>query len=320
GYAGARRDLARALGREAHAGLAVAERDVAARAALAWIDARLAREIVHIRDESLKDAASLVQLAAARVGAGSASPGEEALARAVLGSARAEALDAEGRRVVADAALRYVTGLAPAQPLELAGPLDTRDPPLDARRLLSRAGAVHPDVELARATATRELRTSDVARAGGKPYLSVGPVVTREGTGDWLVQGRIAVPLPLVNPAALEASRARSEAGVAEADARRLEARLGGEIQMALHEREHARELREALLSGAITPAREALRVSERQYEAGSGELSTVLGARRALLDAEERWAEAAADVRRADVKLARALGREPNSMGAPNR
>lgn len=320
GYGGARRDLARSMQREAGAGLAVAERDVAAAAALAWINARLARELVRIRGESLKDAEELVRLAAARVRVGSAPPGDEALARAVLGTARAAALDAEGRRFEADAALRYIAGLPLAQPLELAGPLDTRDPPIDARQLLARARAAHPDVELARATAARHARTSEVARAGGKPYLSVGPLVTREGTGDWVVEGRVAVPLPFVNPAALDTARASADARVASANARRVEARIAGDIQMALHEREHAREVREELLTGAIVPAREALRQSKLQYEAGSGQLAVVLGARRALLDAEERWAEAAADVRRADVKLARALGRAPNTMGEPNR
>ncbi len=320
GYGGARRDLARAMQREAGAGLAVAERDVAATTALAWIDARLARELMRIRAESVTDAVELVRLASARVRIGQSPPGEEALARAVLGSARAAALDAEGRRFEADAALGYVTGLPPAQPIDVTGALDTRDPPLDERRLLARARAAHPDVALARAVAARQTRTSEVARAGGKPYLSVGPLVTREGTGDWLFEGRVAVPLPLVNPAALESARARADARVAAAQARRVEARINGEIRMALHEREHAREVREALLTGAIAPAREALRQSQAQYEAGSGDLNAVLVARRALLDAEERWAEAAADVRRADVKLARALGREPKAMGDPNR
>ena len=64
-----------------------------------------------------------------------------------------------------------------------------------------------------------------------------------------------------------------------------------------------------------IGPAREALRQTLAQYEAGNGDTATVLSARRELLLAEERWAEAAADVRRADVRLMRLLGRDPAEL-----
>ena len=78
------------------------------------------------------------------------------------------------------------------------------------------------------------------------------------------------------------------------------------EVEIALHEREHALELRESLQSGTIEPSTQAVREYQLQYEVGRIDLTTVLAARRELLNAQERWAAAAADVLRAEVRLMR--------------
>lgn len=315
GYGRARRDLSTSLVHEARAGVTVAESDASARGAFAWIDARLAVELQRIRSEALRDAEELQRVADARVRSGRADPGEAALAHAVVGSARAAVLDVEGRRFAAEAELRFSTGLASTTRIEVTGDFEAKDEPLDPEALVAEVQAAQPDLVLARATAARRERIADLTLAGGKPFLAVGALVTHEGTGDWIVQGRVAMPLPLVNPAGLDGARARAEALVGRADVEERHARIETEIRVALHEREHARAVRDTLRDDALAPARQALDVATKQYAAGSAELPAVLGARRELLDAEQRWAEAVADVHRADVRLARALGRDP---GAP--
>ena len=308
GYGGSRKSYAQALEMEARAQLAVGQRDAKTQAALAWVDARLARELVRIRKESLTDAQEIARIAAARVRAGSVPPSEQSMAQALVGRAKADMLDARGRGFVADADLRTLIGVS-AEPV---GPLDARDGALDRTRVLSWVRRGQPDVAAAEARAVRSARAADLTEAGGKPFIAIGPQVTREATGDWLLLGRVSFPLPVVNPAAVETARARSEAMMAHAEVKAARALLERDVRLALEEREHSRELRNALRDGAIAPAREALRQTKSQYQAGSVDLSAVLAARRELLLSEERWAEAAADVRRADIHLARIVGRDP--------
>lgn len=308
GLGASRRRWASAVGSEAAARLGVTQHDVRAEAALAWIDVRLAQELGRIRRESLEHALSIARLASARVRAGSVPPSEEATAKALVGRARTDVLDAEGRRFVAETALAHLTGTRGSS-IEVVGPLDPPDQRLTLPPLLARTRGGQPDVLAADAAAARGERAVEMTRAHGKPSLSIGPSVTREATGDWLVLARASFPLPLVSPAQVETARARAEAAVQRAEALQVRRAVERELELALHERQHAREVRDALREGVIGPAREALRQSLAQYEAGSVDTASVLAARRELLAAEERWAEAAADVRRADVRLMRLLG-----------
>jgi cobalt-zinc-cadmium efflux system outer membrane protein len=312
GYGGARKGYARALEAEARARLDVGRRDAKSQAAMAWIDARLARELLRIRSDSLKDALEIERIAAARVRAGSTAPSEHSLARALVGRARADLLDARGRGFVADADLRTLIGAAAGAKLQPVGALDARDGALDRTRLLAWMRQAQPDIAAAQASAVRSARAAELVESSGRPFIAVGPQITREATGDWLLLGRVSFPLPVVNPAAVEAARSRSEALTAHAEVKAARTLLEHDTLLALEEREHSRELRNALRDGAIGPAREALRQTKSQYQAGSVALSAVLEARRELLLAQERWAEAAADVRRADIALARIVGREP--------
>jgi outer membrane protein TolC len=299
---GARRRFASALEAEARARLDQAEHDARTLAGLAWIEARLARELVGIRESSLVDAREIARIARARVDAGGAPPEEKSIAEAAAGRAQADLLDAIGKRFVADVRLRHLLGISREAQLELTGPLDAPERP-PSRECKS------PDLQAAEAASRRSELLADATLAAGGPMLSVGPSATREGTGDWVLLGRVAFPLPLANPNAVEAARARSEALVARAEGESLRRTLERELDLAREERRHSRELRDALASGVVAPAREALRQALAQYAAGRGGTSLVLAARRELLSAEERRAEAAAEVRRADLLLARLLG-----------
>lgn len=314
GPGSARRRWAHASRGEAEARLRVTLEDVRAEAALAWIDLRLARELERIRQESLDHARSIARLAGARVRAGSVPPSDESAAKALVGRAKTDVIDAEGRTFVAETALRHLTGTRDRH-IEPVGPLELADRRLSLAPLLTEARGAQPDVVAAERTVERLQRQAEVQLAQSKPLLSVGPSVTREATGDWLLLARASVPLPIVNANAVDSARARADASVQRAESRLVRANLERELDLALHEREHARELRDALKDGVIGPASEALRQALAQYEAGSIDTTSVLAARRELLSARERWAEACADVRRADVRLMRLLGRDPGAV-----
>lgn len=319
GVGAAREHLARAASNEAERRLALAVIDARVAAASAWVEARLAWELVRIRRESLENARLLEATAKARVDGGKALPLELSLAAVVAGRADTELLAAQGKRFVAEANLRWWVGLKPQEPIELVGELEVSDAPFDLPAALRKGRGQQPDVRLAAASAERVARTADAVAASGQPFLSLGPSVLHEGTGDWIVLGRVSVSLPTVNPAGFEAARARADSWVARAQVTELSAVTDGQIVLAVEEREHTRELRGRLRDNVVAHAREALSQALARYQAGSEDMGIVLQARREALLGEEEWAAAAADVRRADIRLMRLLNLEPRWLtGTP--
>lgn len=309
GHGDARRALATATLHEAQQRQSLTLHDVQIAAGLAWIEARFAREILQIREASLSRAERIETLERAAVQSGKASPSGQALAALARGRARAGVLDAEGMKFTADSSLRWWVGLPAGIELELPGDLTAAYRPLSPRQvtlLLASVRSAQPDVLVANASAVRAERAADFTEAQGLPFLSLGPNVTREGTGDWIFLARVQVPLPTVNPAALQIAQARSEAAVSRAKARELSASMELELRLALEEREHARKLLASLDEGVIAPAREALRQAELRYASGAVDLLVLLQTERDLLDAQESWAAVAADAQRSDLRLMR--------------
>jgi outer membrane protein TolC len=284
---------------------------------LAWVEACFARELIDGRQESLTRARQIEALVRASVDAGKASPSELALAVLAAGRAQALLVEAQGVRFSADSRLRWWLGVEAHQELEIVGTLDDRATPvLDRPRLdpSVNASSVQPDLLAAQAEASRADRFADLLMAQGRPFLSLGPSVTREGSGDVIVQARVAVPLPTVNAAGFEAAQAKYEAEVARARASELASRLQLELLLATEEHEHAQQVLRAIQRDVLAPAREALRLAVVRYEVGALELPIVLQTERELLEALERKASAAADVRRAELRWMRLLPPNPVS------
>lgn len=310
GLGGARRGAADALGRVVDADVDRARLEAAARAANAWIGLAEAERVLSLRQRSLDHAGAILRTVAARVTGGVADPLDLSLARGDEAAARAAALDAEGMRFEASMELAFALGLAAGTRVEAAGGLD--DAPggaVDEAALIRRADRDHPLVKLAEARQVSAQREADLVSANGIPSIGVGAAYTREGGGDHLWTGIVSVPLPLSRPWAFEAARQRAAAETAGAHVSLVRAELGREIRAALHEREHTREVHDALTAGALPPMREALRLAEAQLAAGAIDVTRVLLARQRLLATEELVARSLSDVRRADVRLMRAAG-----------
>ncbi len=304
GARGSRRAWAAARRRQLDTQRAVAQRELGTRAARAWLDAWLARAHYAVREAELKTCQELLRIAAARVRAGRSAPTDEALARALVAEARAELLRAEGQQIDADAALRYATGLAPDAPLALHGRLARREGSFEEQRLLAQAERAHPKVQLADGSAAVHRQAAHLAHAESGPWLSFGPSVAREGTGDVVVQAQLGLGLPFVEPQALEVAAARVEAAEAEAERARSRREAAQDALLAMHEQEHALEALDGLEREALPAAQEALRIATRQFELGSGELSATLEARRVLLELELRRATALMNVNESWIHL----------------
>jgi outer membrane protein TolC len=310
GYGSARVAYADSLRDQARFQADLARRDAVLRAMNAWVDARYARDLLDLRKQAEEVAKELLRIAEARVRAGTAPPSELALAQSVLGSTQAAVLQAEGLVVVADGELRYSLNLSADSELEPQGDLSkTDDRDIDEPRSIQLAQEQHPLVQLARIHVAVAQKQADVSVAYGRPFLGVGVSYSREASGDRIIGGGVSIPLPIVSPTVLDSAIARGNAAVGQARVADVQAQMAREVRQAIHERHHAREVRETLLNGAVEPGRRAMKEAARRYEAGAVELAFVLAARRELLSAEQGFWEAAADVLRADFRLEHALG-----------
>lgn len=286
--------------------LEATRRDARVRASLAWLDALEARAILVIRKRSVEGAKEILRIAQARVAAGRSSPGEAALAQSLLGSAEAAVLAAEGSITVADANLRHVCGIELHRPLQVTGTLDAGADSIHEESLRAHVRDSSPDLLAAKAEASTAEQAARLGRASSRPFLDLGPSVTRESTGEWLVLGHVRLPLPGIDPAAADNAERQLLAHMARAEAGVTEQAVLKNVEIDLHEREHAIRVRDLLKTGSIEPAERAAREAELQYEAGRTDLVSVIAARRQLYDAHERWTQAATDVQRAEARLER--------------
>jgi cobalt-zinc-cadmium efflux system outer membrane protein len=269
-----------------------------------------AESTLKLRQESFTESERVLASARARVTSGAGMPIEVATAEGERGAARAAVLDAEGSLTEARARLRYALGVGPEVNVEAVGELGAvGDAPVDAQALVRQAEQRHPDLQVAAARARRADKETKLASATHAPWIGVGGSFLREGTGDRIWMGVVSVPLPVVSAGAFDRARQRAAAETAAAEVDVTRRVIARDVRLALHEREHAREVREAIRSGARAPLVESYRLAKVGYEVGTQDLSAVLLARQRLLAAEEQVVRASADVERADVRLASASG-----------
>src|SRR5690606_23714320 len=111
------------------------------------------------------------------------------------------------------------------------------------------------------------------------------------------------------DPARYDKGRLMVSAEAAGAQVERLRGVVERDTRIALHDRQHTREVRTQLRDGVVTPLRRALETAIISYTAGTTDIGVVLLARRSALSAEERLVQATADVQRADIRIAALAG-----------
>lgn len=311
GLRGARRNAAAALERLTEADVARARIEAAARSGIAWIAVWEADRIFELRRQGIDQALALLAAAKARVLAGVVEPLSRSVAEGEVAAARASIIEAEGMRFEAATELVFALGLPGGEAVDATGGLGEvfANGSLASEGGIVRPSREHPSVLVAEAQRERALREGQLAQATLAPVVGVGASFVREGTGDRVWSGILSVPLPFARPGAYEAARGRAAADAAEAQAHAARAELGHAMRLAIHDREHMREVHDALEHGALGPMREGLRLSLAQYDAGTLDVTHVLLARQRLRAVEEQLVRSSAEVRRADIRLLRAMG-----------
>lgn len=309
GLGSARQRAAAWTARAASSDVERARLEGGATAALAWIDLLEAQSLVRLRSSALEDAAKLARLAEVRVASGMATAVERSLAKAEVGTAQLAVIDGEGRTTEARLALAHATAESMDLALAAEGALDVTDETELDERIVIQNVDKHPAVRTAEARATQSTAEASVSHATSGPTFSIGASIWREGSGDHAAAAIVSIPLPFFDSARYDTARQETIAAAASGHAIRVRSVLEREVRLALHDREHTREVRTQLRDGVVAPLRTALGTAMTAYSAGTSDLGVVLVARRSALAAEEQLVVAQANVWRADIRVSALAG-----------
>jgi outer membrane protein len=290
----------------------------AAQAAFGRLDAAL----LNLR--TAQDSARVVE---ARHGAGAATLSENLQAKTALAQARLEHSRARSQWLSARGALALAIGLPAGDPIEFA-PADTDDNTLieqavDITALMDEVRQIHPRVAAARArlAEARERANAAEGERWGSVAFSARTGRSRYGS-DASVRSTAAAALewslPLLDRGVLDA-RLRDAQGLIQQrrvgvddSVRQVELQVWQQGQALLSERDGLRESRLVLDS-----AETSLRVASERFRLGVGSFSDVLAAQSAAANSRFQVVEARANLRRAQLRLAAALGRFALPLGS---
>jgi cobalt-zinc-cadmium efflux system outer membrane protein len=297
GAAGHRRD---ALGGEAAWLAADTDADLLARrlaGAIAWLGVWEAEQQVSAAAKDVVNEEALVRLVARLAAAGERTQADLATVEARLVEAQLRERTAEGTLVEAraelGAELRAVDGevlVTEGPPPEVPAP-----PRAEQDRVLRAAGAL-PAVYARALLARSELLRAREERATRGARLTIGAELRHDALGASVVEGTLAIPIPLFAVGAREyASRAANSLRM-DGDAADAQIRAQAALVLAFHEIEHTDEVFTLLATRLVPAAERATTLRERQLELGDGTLLDVIDARRTVLDARVRLVRATRD------------------------
>ena len=301
--------------------LAAARADLRLEITRAYWAAITALETESVLRRSLEAVDAHLKDVRARLSSGLIPPNEVSSAEAQASHQRLLALEAANQRAIAEADLARLTGrvevtVAPPAPAA-SGPL----PSAPAADLIGRALKTRPEREALeqrarsadeRANAVASTRRPQIALGGGYDYARPNPRIFPR-TGDWKTSWDASVN---VSWTLWDAGRRAAESGEARATAAALKTRVDDfdrqvsfEVRARLLELDSSRQSVTAA-DDEIRAALDAERVINERYRAGVVTSTDVLDAQVARLQAELDRARAIANLRLAEARLERAVGR----------
>jgi outer membrane protein TolC len=287
---------------------------VTARASLAVLEEGVARSQAHVNDANQRFTAGLIP------------PNEVSSATAQEARSRMLAIEARTQRDVTSAELARLIGVAPDQPLDPTADLGraaTAFPaqPLDVGPLVESARTTRQERRALQQRVTAADAQRDAAAAGRLPtvqflggvdYARPNPKIFPRADvaqDSWDVGVGASWSLWDGGRTAAEVAQARATSQAATERLAEFDSQLGVEVRQRALEVESAVASVAAATSG-VTAAADARRVVDERYRAGVIAGIEVLDAEYALLQAQLDLTRAQANVRLAEARLTRALGR----------
>lgn len=280
--------------------------------AAGWFNLLAAREQLAVARRNLEISERIFQIVEVRYEAGVISGFDVASQSAQLANARARIPQLESQITSQETALAILLGRAPQQYAApqadiLAIALPIADPGLPSDLLLRRPDLMQSEASLRAANAN-----IDAARAAFFPSIDLGAGLSSVLTGGTDLVGSLSASV-----AQTIFSGGRLDAQLESAQARR-EGQLAGyrqSILSALRDVDvslkaiDANAAREAQLLIARDAAQEALRAAEIQYQAGTGDLTSLLNAQQNYFDAANNYVLGRLDRLTAAINLYVAVG-----------
>lgn len=328
-YAGGRTDAleraAEAEARAADAELETARADLRLEVVQAYWRVATATESVRVLEEALARADAHLRDVRSRFDAGFVPPNDVLTVEAQRSSQEVQLIEARNLREASALDLRRLVGVAPDTPLELTEPLDAAGgsgTPADAATVdIDEAVRQRPERVALAARADGAQDRIAAARAGWRPAVNLAGGVdyarpntrifplTDEWRSSWDVGVTVTWTLWDSGRTAADVAEAAAAASATRSQLSDLDARLATEIRQRRLDLESARAAVRAAADG-VRSAAEARRVVSDRYDAGVVPNTEVVDAHVALLQAELDRTRALANVRLAEARLARALGR----------
>ncbi len=291
-----------------------AELALIAGAARAYHSVTLARESLQVAEEAVKSAeADLVRAEALR-NAGLATEADVLAVRVHLAAMREQQITRASQAAVAQAALNEVMGI----PLDTAHTLSTNltaaAPPLSTN-LEARAVTMRPEVLQARLAQQMAGAQAAAARSQLWPqfFLRGSFEVDRQqfanrGGGNWMFAGGMRWTLFEGRRAQENEAEARHMAEAARASERQASQGVQLEVRMAKSDFDAATE-RMQVGEASVAQAEESLRIIRNRYTNGLANITELLRAQTALLEARMRRLGAIYDQRLAAIRIELAAG-----------
>ncbi len=310
-------DFADRTRRSAEAQFADAVRKLKLEVLLASIDILEAKSKLALAKDNLQTLDKLVQLNEQRLTSGAIPPLELTRSRVAMLQYRGNVKSAE--LALAEARLKLLPLLG-KKPGEDAVDIEDRlgVPPLtdapDLTALQTVARTTRPDLEAKRTDVARSQADLRLQLAEGKVDYTFGAEYRRQqgnaGKGNMLGLF-FSVPLPVFNRNQGEIARAEGEEHKADRVLAALETEVAGEVAAAYEEFEPTRQLLIEIERDLLKPTNEARAGTTYVYEAGATSLLEVLDAQRAFNETMETYYSAQATYRRAQARLALAVGQD---------
>ena len=282
-----------------------------------FFDALAARQLVSVREASVRRAEEQLKVSVNKLAAGSATRSDSLRSRVTLGNAQLQLVQAQAQLATAEANLARLIGQTGRVRAAEDSSFYRTGGSIDSTAIRAEAESRSPQIEAARASAVASGASLRAARAAYWPTVSLSGNYGFNGSksNDYSLFSNRSVSLslswPLFNRFAREQNIETQENAARLADAQAAEtARLiSANITTQLAQLQAA-ETRISITQTSVAAAQEDLRVQQERYRLGASTIVDVLTSQEALNQAEVDAVNARFDYLRARAQIEAIIGR----------
>ncbi len=304
-------ELAQAEGGVTEADITAAERQVRRSVREAYYGLAFARGVTREREDVVKLAERLKEIAQARFDAGDIAQLELTQAELELSRARADAQVSQQLVQIALSQLNALLNEPPSTPWELATELETPPPSLTLDELVARASGSNAELARLAQESKVEERRGALFRAERIPNLGLQFGVDFNSPHDFNYgpRGQISMELPIFYHEQGEIAQSTASLHALEAETAAKRRAIAGRVESAYYDLS-AREAQVSLYRQTLVPTTQHLvEMAEESYRAGKANILTVLGAQRDVRQVDREYLDTLLAMQAAFADLEETVG-----------